>query len=148
MAAGRCLVNNFRRLERLESTVQTLVKRLDSSNGIVSARSIPDRHPPRILAQTSSEDQDQDQAPVLWIRDAAADAGVQSPQQVRPRPQQHSDVISTGLVALSTAHSLLSLYVLAAGSLVAEIERVVRSDRDGACYHQCLLSGGSPRLKV
>lgn len=126
LAAAPCLVDKTPRLERLESTVQTLVRRLEASNGVVSARSIPDRHPPRILARTSSEDQDQDQdqAPVFWIRDAAADAGVQSPQQVQARPQQHSDVISTGLVALSTAHSLLSLYVLAASSLV-------RRDRKG-----------------
>ena len=124
------------------------MKRLEASNGVVSARSIPDRHPPRILARSEDQDQDQDQAPVLWIRDAAADAGVQSPQQVQARPQQHSDVISTGLVALSTAHSLLSLYVLAVGSLVADVEKVVRSDRDGRRYQQRLLNGGCPRHEV
>lgn len=53
---------------------------------------------------------DRDIAPVFMIRDAATDAGVQSPEAIN-RLITSSDVISTGLVSLSTAHSLLELYV-------------------------------------
>jgi hypothetical protein len=54
-------------------------------------------------------------APVFLIRDACSDAGVTSPG--RPEPGAAKDVISTGLVPLPTAHTLLSMYVLSASVL-------------------------------
>ncbi|KAJ3459684.1 hypothetical protein MRS44_015757 [Fusarium solani] len=56
---------------------------------------------------------DLDPAPVFLIRDAATDAGVHSPEQT-VHPVFQSDVISSGLVPLSTAHSLLELIFLIA----------------------------------
>ncbi|ENH69426.1 Transcriptional activator of proteases prtT [Fusarium oxysporum f. sp. cubense race 1] len=51
-----------------------------------------------------------DPAPVFLIRDAATDAGVHSPEQAITQTGPQSDVISTGLVSLQTAHSLLGLF--------------------------------------
>ncbi|KAF5654102.1 hypothetical protein F25303_1712 [Fusarium sp. NRRL 25303] len=51
-----------------------------------------------------------DPAPVFLIRDAATDAGVHSPEQAIAQTGPQSDVISTGLVSLQTAHSLLGLF--------------------------------------
>ncbi|KAL6248087.1 hypothetical protein RBB50_005435 [Rhinocladiella similis] len=110
LAIGRDLSVDAR-LERLESTVQVLVERLDPAHGAASgvvSPSTSNRPPPRIHAQNLPEEKDS--APVLLIRDAAADAGVQSPQQVQTQPKRYSDVISSGLVSLKTAHTLMSLF--------------------------------------
>jgi hypothetical protein len=50
-------------------------------------------------------------APILLIRDAATDAGVSSLQPERTYAISSADVLSTGLVELSTAYSLLEMYV-------------------------------------
>lgn len=57
---------------------------------------------------TSAE---RDPAPVFLIQNAAKDAGVQSPESVQSPLAFYPDVISTGLVALPTAMSLLELCV-------------------------------------
>lgn len=106
------------RLERLESTVQALVERLDSAHGTamrgVVSPTASNRPPlPRLQAPQNLREEEKDSAPVLLIRDAAAHAGgVQSPkQQVQTnQPRRYSDVISSGLVSLKTAHMLMSLF--------------------------------------
>ncbi|KIW14107.1 hypothetical protein PV08_06888 [Exophiala spinifera] len=98
------------RLERLENTVQALVERLDQSHGVASGVSptTSNRPQPRLHAQNLPEEKDS--APVLLIRDAAAAAGVRSPDQGHTLPKRYSDVISSGLVSLKTAHTLMSLF--------------------------------------
>lgn len=55
---------------------------------------------------TTTSAADGNTAPVFLLRDAATDAGVHSPDN---QIHSHSDVISTGLVSLPTAHLLLEL---------------------------------------
>ncbi|KAH7130981.1 hypothetical protein EDB81DRAFT_905749 [Dactylonectria macrodidyma] len=96
-----------RRLERLERTVGALVDRLDSR--LDELGGIPSNPPGQPRASQSVTASELDPAPVFLIRDAATDAGVHSPEQVI-HPVSHSDVISSGLITLSTAYSLLELF--------------------------------------
>jgi hypothetical protein len=89
-----------------------LVNRLDSRlDQLVSSSNI--ERPSAITESPSSAELDP--APVFLIRDAATDAGVHSPEQTNTHAGSQSDVISSGLVSLSTAHSLLKLYVHSSG---------------------------------
>ncbi|KAI8711952.1 hypothetical protein NCS52_01460300 [Fusarium sp. LHS14.1] len=95
------------RLERLERTVGALVDRLDSRLDQLDGTSNKTQRP--IRSSESVTAPDLDPAPVFLIRDAATDAGVHSPEQT-VHPVSQPDVISSGLVPLSTAHSLLELF--------------------------------------
>lgn len=94
------------RLERLEQTVSALVDRLDAQaqNRGTLTRAVQARTEERAPAEANP-------APVLLIRDAATDAGVSPPGQFDSISSSTSDVISSGLVTLATAHSLLQLSV-------------------------------------
>lgn len=55
-------------------------------------------------------------APIYVLRDLAADAGAQSPQEVRARQEisygdQTGDVISEGLLSMSEATTLMQMWV-------------------------------------
>lgn len=90
------------RLSRLERTVDKLVSRLDAEfNGLVNSYSNHTR------ATTTASAADGNSAPVFLLRDAATDAGVHSPETSQTRT--HVDVISTGLVSMDNAHSLVEL---------------------------------------
>ncbi|ATY64959.1 C6 finger domain [Cordyceps militaris] len=93
------------RLERLEQTVSALVDRLDAQaqNRGTLTRAVQARTEERAPAEANP-------APVLLIRDAATDAGVSPPGQFDSISSSTSDVISSGLVTLATAHSLLQLF--------------------------------------
>ncbi|KAH6647169.1 hypothetical protein BKA67DRAFT_581868 [Truncatella angustata] len=109
-------VSTDERLERLERTVSILVDRLDSKLSELGNTSSHQRTPSR--ASLSSPEPDA--APVMLIRDAATNAGVTSPEQnlaYSGSAFQH-DVISAGLVPLSFAHSLLTLFHLHYGRWV------------------------------
>ncbi|KAJ0139516.1 hypothetical protein HZ326_17552 [Fusarium oxysporum f. sp. albedinis] len=95
------------RLERLERTVSALVDKLDSKLDEIAGSSNLDRASVVEVPVPSAE---LDPAPVFLIRDAATDAGVHSPEQALTQTGPQSDVISTGLVSLQTAHSLLGLF--------------------------------------
>jgi hypothetical protein len=93
----------YTRLARLERTVDELVGRLDAKfDGPNNTDSIPDTRPTTTISTA-----DGNPAPVFLLRDAATDAGVHSPET--SQTHFHSDVISSGLVSISTAHSLLDL---------------------------------------
>ncbi|KAF4337496.1 hypothetical protein FBEOM_8594 [Fusarium beomiforme] len=95
--------------------VSALVDKLDSRLDDLAGPSNHDKPPNLEVAVSSAE---LDPAPVFLIRDAATDAGVHSPEQVNTQPGFQPDVISTGLVSLSTAHSLLGLFHLHYGRWV------------------------------
>lgn len=89
------------RLSRLERTLNSLVDRLDARiDDIAGAGN-------NIQTRATSSTADTNTAPVFLIRDAATDAGVQSPEA--NHTSSHSDVISQGLVTLPVANSLLEL---------------------------------------
>lgn len=101
------------RLERLERSVQGLADRLDARlDDIpqVQSRTSREKLRPRMDGKTVVAERNP--APVLLLRDAAADAGVGSPQPTSNQFASPPDVITTGIVSLSTAQSLLRLYVL------------------------------------
>lgn len=98
--------NSFSRLERLERTVGSLVERLDSMVDEPTGSYDRDRRP---AVQGPGPSTELDPAPLFMIRDAAADAGVHSPEQANTQAGSRPDVISTGHVSLSTAYSLLQL---------------------------------------
>ncbi|KAH8705241.1 hypothetical protein BGW36DRAFT_367155 [Talaromyces proteolyticus] len=95
------------RLTRLERTVEALVDRIDARfNELAGTASNT-----QIRTIKSTAETDTNTAPVFLIRDAATDAGVHTPELIQSHHRStHSDVISTGLVTLSTAHSLLELF--------------------------------------
>lgn len=95
------------RLERLERTVALLVDRLDSRLDDIRDDRSHESGPPPDETQSSP---DLDPAPVFLIRDAATNAGVHSPEETIGKPSIRPDVIASGLVSLSTAHTLLHLY--------------------------------------
>lgn len=124
-----------RRLDRLEGLVERLVTRLESTLDNV-APTVHEhqqhqehyrRTPP--LSDNGSgtgtgtgtglaaRHRESHPAPVFLIRDACTDAGVTSPGRLEPGAGK--DVISTGLVPLSTARTLLSMYVYLAACSVA-----------------------------
>ncbi|KAM5369641.1 hypothetical protein ACJZ2D_008900 [Fusarium nematophilum] len=124
------------RLERLERTVGALVDRLDTRLDELAGASSD--VPRQFRSSEPSTAPDLDPAPVFLIRDAAADAGVHSPKH-SAYPALQSDVISTGLVSLSTAHSLLALFYLYYG-------RWVRFPEDVSTDVLLLQVKGSPLL--
>ncbi|PLB52112.1 hypothetical protein P170DRAFT_453613 [Aspergillus steynii IBT 23096] len=110
------------RLERLEKTVESLVDRLDAR--LDALTSTWNSEVPLRKATESINSTEQTQPPVLLIRDAALDAGVHSPDQTESNTVLHSDVISTGLVTLPTALSLLELFHINYGRWVKFPEHV------------------------
>ncbi|THD00258.1 hypothetical protein EYZ11_000308 [Aspergillus tanneri] len=88
------------RLEKLEKTVEGLVDRLGHR---LDAR--PNWNNESARTTTESISSEQNPGPVVLIREAAIDAGVHFPDQNDP----HSDVISSGLLTLPMAQSLLEL---------------------------------------
>lgn len=97
------------RIQKLEYMVETLTSRLDSALG---ARELPRARDQPFPNHGRSASADQDVPPVFLIRNAAAEAGVHSPDHAEPLVRQHADVITSGLVNLSTARSLFSMFVL------------------------------------
>lgn len=95
------------RLERLERTVASLVEQLDTK--LDALASSANNGSPAKKAAESIGSTEQNPAPVLLIRDAARDAGLNSLNRSDSNESLHSDVISTGLVTLSTAHTLVEL---------------------------------------
>ena len=89
--------------------MNSLVDRLDSRFDVHSSRS--DTIPPRHEANGSSSSTELNQAPVSLIQDVATDVGVRSPQQSDTYPDQQSDVISSGLITIQNAYTMLSLFV-------------------------------------
>ncbi|KAM0206349.1 hypothetical protein ACHAPQ_010280 [Fusarium lateritium] len=95
------------RIDRLERTIGALVDRLDSLVDEPSGSSNQDKLP---AVQEPGPSTELDPAPLFMIRDAAADAGVYSPEQANTQAGYRPDVISTGHVSLQTAYSLLQLF--------------------------------------
>lgn len=101
------------RLERLERSVQGLTDRLESrldDTPQIQPRTGRGKLYPRVDERTVAAERSP--APVLLIRDAAVDAGVESPHPAGNHPASQMDVITSGIVSLSTAQSLLQMYVL------------------------------------
>ncbi|KAM0277666.1 hypothetical protein ACHAO9_012485 [Fusarium lateritium] len=95
------------RIDRLERTIGALVDRLNSLVDEPSGSSNQDMLP---ALQEPGPSTELDPAPLFMIRDAAADAGVYSPDQANTQAGSRPDVISSGHVSLPTAYSLLQLY--------------------------------------
>ncbi|KAH8430747.1 Zn(II)2Cys6 transcription factor domain-containing protein [Aspergillus melleus] len=110
------------RLERLERTVESLVGRLDSR--LDALTSSWNNEPSAGKATEYVSSTEQNPAPVLLIRDAAMDAGVHSPDQNDSHVGLSPDVISSGLVTLPTAHSLVQLFHVHYGRWVKFPEHV------------------------
>lgn len=106
MGVRGVFIDSSCRLERLERTVSALVDKLDSKLDEIAGSSNQNRSSVVEVPVPAAE---LDPAPVFLIRDAATDAGVHSPEQAIAQTGPQSDVISTGLVSLQTAHSLLGL---------------------------------------
>ncbi|KAG8420613.1 hypothetical protein J3459_010897 [Metarhizium acridum] len=111
------------RLDRLEALVDRLVNRLESTLDNVApvTREHHRRTPP--LSENGAgatsyypRPRERHPAPVFLIRDACTDAGVGSPEH--PEAGASQDVISTGLVPLPTAHTLLRIFHLHYGRWV------------------------------
>ena len=84
--------------------MERLIDRLDSRLNDAVA------NPGSNAQMRHTADPDRNTAPVFLIRDAATDAGVRSPETIESHSaSSYPDVISTGLVALPTAHSLLEM---------------------------------------
>jgi hypothetical protein len=107
-------------LDRLERAVNTILNRLGETPIAQSARSATP-HTPNLLNQSHSQPHDavsnQIVAPIYVLRDLAADAGAESPQEVRTRHEissggQAGDIISEGLLSLQEATGLLQMFVL------------------------------------
>ena len=79
--------------------------RLDGLD-VPSNREIPRSREPEVSGPAA-----RNPAPILLIRDAATDAGVRLSQPEPSVTSSFADVVSNGLVDLSTASSLVQLYV-------------------------------------
>lgn len=86
--------------------MENLANRLDSRIDALANSWSNDSPRPKVTEPVACTDQNT--APVFMIKDAAIDAGVHSPE-TSGRLIASSDVISTGLVSLPTALSLLGL---------------------------------------
>ncbi|EFY94804.2 Zn(2)-C6 fungal-type DNA-binding domain protein [Metarhizium robertsii ARSEF 23] len=103
------------RLDRLEALADKLVNRLESIlDNVASVTQEHHRRTPPLSENGSGATshypgpRERHPAPVFLIRDACTDAGVRSPEHNEAGESQ--DVISTGLVPLPTAHSLLRIF--------------------------------------
>ncbi|KAH0594613.1 hypothetical protein MHUMG1_07447 [Metarhizium humberi] len=103
------------RLDRLEALADKLVNRLESIlDNVASVTQEHHRRTPPLSENGSGATshypgpRERHPAPVFLIRDACTDAGVGSPEHHEAGESQ--DVISTGLVPLPTAHTLLRIF--------------------------------------
>jgi hypothetical protein len=104
----------------LEQAVNTLLSRIGDAPVAQSTRSTTPRTPNRPLRDSSQpQDSGNNQviAPIYVLRDLAADAGAESPQDVRARlgvssGQRSGDIITEGLLSQQEAISLLQMSVL------------------------------------
>jgi hypothetical protein len=98
------------RLNKLERAVDRLLERLGDEP--TSSRSNTPIHP---LSRTQSiiQSNDASEAPVMIIRDLAAEAGAQSPDIIRVGVQgmNSDDIVTGGLLSFGDAVSLLTMYV-------------------------------------
>jgi hypothetical protein len=105
-------VLTYSRLNRLERALDRLLERIGDEPTRDSSRS---NTPLRPLSRTQSilQANDASEAPVMIIRDLAAEAGAQSPDISRVSTQGifSDDVITGGLLSFTDAVSLLAMYV-------------------------------------
>jgi hypothetical protein len=107
-------------LDRLERAVNTILNRFGETPIAQSSARSATPQTPNILNRSQSHEatvNNQIVAPVYVLRDLAADAGAESPQEVRMRHEispgeQAGDIISEGLLSLQEAASLLQMFVL------------------------------------
>jgi hypothetical protein len=116
------------RLERLENALDRLLERIGDDPTRNSSRSNTPLHSiSRNTAITRSmiQSNDSSEAPVMIIRDLAAEAGAQSPgtPRVSAHGIQSHDIISGGLLSFTDAVSLLAMYVK-----ISEVYRILDVD--------------------
>ncbi|UNI24975.1 hypothetical protein JDV02_010688 [Purpureocillium takamizusanense] len=88
------------RLARLETAMQTVVQRLDANFGRLTLTNTP-----------SAESPERNRAPVLLIRDAAADAGLTTSQSHDDGIEvSEPDIIASGLMTATMANSLIQMF--------------------------------------
>lgn len=99
------------RLDRLECALVKLVDRIDLHLGPVPPLS-------NTISTNDSASRDEghgapseepDEAPVILIRDAATEIGIQSPRDTFASPVQQYDILSKGLLSYSEAYRLISM---------------------------------------
>lgn len=90
--------------------MQNLADRLDSRlDGVPETQPLAAQGSPSSRTARPTTVAEHDPAPVLLIRDAAVDAGVEVSNPGKEGSVSPVDVINTGLVSLPTALSLLQL---------------------------------------
>lgn len=99
------------RLNKLETTLDAFVTRVDSRLGALLSQTTSSHvseapESPESVPTPPA----QHQAPVLLIRDAAADIGIGSPEETTTS-HVGADIISRGIVTASDVFDLLSLLV-------------------------------------
>ena len=99
------------RLDRLERALGKLVDRIDSHLDAVAPVSNPIS-----MDDSASRDADEErsseepnEAPVMLIRDAATEIGIQSPNDTFASPANQSHILSKGFLSYSEASQLLSM---------------------------------------
>lgn len=97
------------RLSRLESTLDAFISRIDSRLDTLLGSSDTGQIPDAPNSpETTSSTPTQNEAPMLLIRNAAADIGIGSPgQTVTYDPA--TDIISRGIIAIQDVYDLLCL---------------------------------------
>ncbi|KAK0384886.1 hypothetical protein NLU13_7365 [Sarocladium strictum] len=103
------------RLDRLERTVGSLVDRLDARLDVLAAAASSRQDSPPSLGPSASASiasaERNPAPPVFLIRDAATDAAISPSQSNKVTDSSFkTDVISSGLVSLPAAYSLLELF--------------------------------------
>lgn len=97
------------RLGKLESTLTAFINRVDSRLDALLGESAPED---TSIATESSETvpstPTQQEAPMLLIRNAAADIGIGSPDQTVTHDPA-TDIISKGIIAIQDVYDLLCL---------------------------------------
>jgi hypothetical protein len=91
------------RLDYLETTLSSLIDRLDSGSG-PQRQSTPEPSPRRQSSQP------EDAPPVLMIRDVASAMGVQSPEDALARPPNtEADIFTKAGISEAAADEMLAL---------------------------------------
>lgn len=96
----------MQRLDRLETALGQLVEKIDSRLGTVTPVSNPMSTDGRESVESLEE---QSQAPVILIRDAATEIGIRSPNETFSSPAYQSHILSKGLLSYSESHQLMSM---------------------------------------
>lgn len=97
------------RLDQLERALGKLADRIDSHFGTVApvSNAISVDHSVSRYSDEERSSEEPDEAPVMLIRDAATEIGIQSPNDTFASPENQSHILSKGFLSYSEAYQLL-----------------------------------------